>query len=203
MARIGSLPSVPEEFRGDVVSTSWSLANTNRDPKLVVRAEPAELATQCPSCHNRLLINVVGTNEAARQQKALDARVGSAMRHATQIADDAPLSTAAELLTASSRRVIVVVDPRHRPVGVLTSTQVLAAVKSYPRDQLSTVSALQVATSSGPLLPAHLRLDAALRVLAREDREFVLVVDSAGVLMGVLLPTDVLNAQASAARDPY
>ncbi len=203
MGRIGSLPSVPEEFVGDVMSTSWSLANTNRDPKLVVRAEPGQLATQCPSCHDRLLIDVVGTpSDAVYQRRALDAPVSSAMRYATQIAEDASLARAAELLGFSSRRVVVVVDPQHRPLGVLTPSQVLAAVKQYPRERLSTLSALHVA-SSVPLLPARARLDAALRVLAREDREFALVVDDAETLMGVLLSMDVLNVQLAAARDPY
>lgn len=203
MGRIGRLPSVPEEFVADVVSTSWSLAPTNPDPKLVVRAQPGELATQCPSCHSRLLIDVIGTaDDAHYQRRALEAPVSSAMRHATQIAEDAPLSTAAELLSLSPRRMVVVVDQRHRPLGVLTHAHVLAAIKSHSRDQLSTVSALQAA-SSAPLLPARARLDAALRVLAREDRDFVLVVDEAGTLMGVLLSTDVLNVQARTARDPY
>lgn len=204
MGRIGSLPSVPEEFVGDVMSTSWSIATTNRDPKLVVRAEPGELATQCPSCHDRLLIQVIGTvNDPVYQRRALEAPVSSAMHPVTQIDEDASLSTAAELVSLSPRRMVVVVDTQHRPLGVLTSNQVLAAVKKYPRDQLSTLSALEASVSSGPMLPARARLDAALRVLAREDRDFVLVVDDAGTLMGVLVSTDVLNVQVRAARDPY
>ena len=193
MGRIGSLPSVPEEYVGDVMATSWALANTDRDPRIVVRAEAGELATQCPSCHDRLLIDIVGTRtaqDAAYFRDALEAPVSSAMRHATQIAEDAALSTAAELLVTAPRRMVVVVDPRHRPRGILTSAQVLAAVKQYSRDQLSTASALQAAIPSEPVIPARARLDFALRVLTREDRDFVLVVDDAGALMGALRATE-------------
>ena len=188
---------MPDEYVDDVVSTSWSLANTNRDPTIVVRARPGQLATQCPSCRARLLVDVIGdpsedTSDAGREWLALPA--ADAMRHVAQVAVDAPLSAAATLLGMSPRRLVAVVDHAHHPLGVVTSTQLVAAVKNRARDELSGLTALDVATSSGPLLPARTPLRTCAQLLTREDRDFLLVVDTAGTLLGVLLSTDVLSA---------
>lgn len=195
MGRIGTLPSVPEELVGEVLATSWSIADTNRDPTLVVRARPGQLATACPSCRGRLLIDVVGElGEATPPNPRMLRPPSAAIRYATSVAEKTPLFVAAELLTWAPRRTLVVVDSEQRPLGVVTAAHVLSTVKGRSAQELAEVTVLDAATSGGPLLPNSSTLEAAARLLVREDRDFLIVVDEAGKLMGALLSTDILTS---------
>ena len=118
------------------------------------------------------------------------------MRHATSVLAETPLSVAAELLKSAPRRLLAVVDAEYRPLGVLTPTHVLKAVCGRTRDELSAVTSLEASTSGGSLLPGSARLESAARVLAGEDRDFSLVVDEQGKLLGALMATDILSAIA-------
>jgi predicted transcriptional regulator len=190
MARIGRLPSVPDELMSDVLSTSWSIANTNRDPKLVVRATPGEFVTGCPSCHAKLVIDVLGIPaDDAKQTSTLR----SLIRHVTSVAAHTPLTNAAELLSSSTRRLLAVVDTEHRPIGVLASTHVIAAVKYRNRDALVRVTCLE-ASSEAILLPATTTIKMAANAFVRNEWEFVLVVDDGGRLLGAVLAADLLTA---------
>ena len=193
MGRIGSMPSVPDEFVANVSATSWALTNTERDHTIVVRAEQGQLVTDCPSCRCRLVIDVVGRSNGGPRSQNHASSVGTVMRFATPVAAGTPLAAATELLADVQRRILAVVDDARRPLGVLTSAQLLFVAHSHTADELVNMTALDASSPGGALLPETTRLDVAARELEREDRDFALVVDADGTLVGVLLATDFLS----------
>jgi CBS-domain-containing membrane protein len=185
---MGSLPSVPDEFARDVLQTSWSIVQTNPDPTLVVRAVPGQFITGCPSCHNRLVIDVIRSADPGSRSLL------SSLRHVTCIVQSTPLAAAAELLASSVRRMLAVVDHDRRLMGVLSPSDVLAAARDRTRDELSTLTAQAAVAPTRMVLRADTALDAAMRAFVRDDSDYALVVDEGGRVLGVLLATDVLAA---------
>lgn len=198
MTHAQSLPLFPEECSEDVLSGSWPIPRTLRDPTLVVRAIPGQFVTGCPSCHSRLVIDIIRTagNSEAPAGPSAHSSVGSVLRHVTHVVAGTPLEAAAELLQSSARRLLAVVDSNLRPLGVLTANDVLAAAQGHTREEFAALTADRAASPARSLLTATERLDAVQRAFVRDDTDFALVVDDTGKLVGVLLATDILAACA-------
>lgn len=197
MARIGSMPSVPDEYVEDVAATTWSIANTHRDRAVVLCVESSgQYSLQCPCCRESMLVDVVESALRAGARGAQvagdDAPVRSILRFVTCVSATTPLAAAAALLASPGRRLVAVIDAERNPLGVVTPAHVLGAVKDRSLAELSALSALDVATSGGSLLPASTKIRVAAALFARDERDFALVVDSAGKVEGVVLATDFL-----------
>ena len=195
MARIGSMPSVPDEFVGEVVATNWTFANTHRDRAVVLCVEsPGQFSVECTGCGESMMVDVVETALRAGSSKVerADAPVSSILRFVTCVSATTPLAAVAQLLAIPGRRLVAVVDAERQPLGVITPAHVLNAAKDRSRAELSVLSALDVATSGGSLLPRGTVIRVAAELLSRDDRDFALVVDPSGKLEGVVLAVDFL-----------
>ena len=174
MGRIGSLPSVPNEFLDDVVATSWSITT---DAGIALDSGHGD-----PSA------------EAVLRELKWDAPSGHFVRFVTTTSPETPFSSLPDLLLETSAQVVVIVDESHRPLGIVTPAHVLRAVRDQPTEELAKLSALDVATSGGALLPETTSLRIAARRLREEDREFMPVVAEGGTLVGIITANDLLIA---------
>ena len=200
MARIGRLPSVPDEFLEDVLSTSWSVPtepDVSISPPVSVRGQPlVRFAADCPSCERKLVFDV-----PPDRRPELDRSVKRSMRRAAVTDANTPLWQVPELLLQNEARCLVVVDELRRPLGILTPTHVMRAVRTTPSADLSGWVALDAATSGGGYFPERTSLRKAMLQLAQEDRDLAVVIDVEGRVAGILTATDVLRELAAASGE--
>ncbi len=122
-----------------------------------------------------------------------DLRVGDVMTVDVEVADGSV--TVADFVQRSLGRTLVstfpLVDPRGRPVGVVT----LGQLRRVPREAWCTTMLQEVATPAAHMTVAH-PADRLVDVLAgatsRDGR--IVVVDDAGCLVGLVTPRDVTTA---------
>jgi CBS domain-containing protein len=187
MGRIDSMPTVPD-LMADVLTSHFSLVHRDTLPEADARAiqisHDATMA-RCPACDQWLAIEMVPA------PRSLDTPILELLRLATTVVAETPLQKVVELLVAGSRRIIVVVDETYQPLGVVTARHVLAAVQRHHVLEVSTLTALDAATSGGAFLPARSTLETALRRFAEDDRDFLVSVDEHGRLSGVLMACDL------------
>jgi CBS-domain-containing membrane protein len=187
MGRIESMPTVPELVT-DVLTSHFSVVHRDTlpelEPRLLQVSHDATLA-RCPACDQWLAI------EMPAEPRSLDTPVVELLRLATTVAAETPLQRVVELLVAGSARIIVVVDETYQPLGVVTAKHVLAAVQRHHVLEVSSLTAIDAATSGGAFLPARSTLQAALRRFAEDDRDFLVSVDEHGKLSGVLMACDL------------
>ena len=124
----------------------------------------------------------------------LDAPVSSAMRRPVTVAEGTPLSRGAELLLGEGAGLLVVVDERKRPLGVLTPADVVAIVRRVGGPKLDALTVLDAARSGGRFMPETSSVRAARLAMVTEGRDFFLVVAEGGRLAGLITALDVLDA---------
>lgn len=117
-------------------------------------------------------------------------------RFPTVVTADTPLTRAAELLVRPGSGVLVVVDERRRPLGVVTPADALAAARRLSPGRFECATALDAASSGGRFVPESSTLRAVHAALLDENREFFLIVDADGRLGGIVTAMDVLEALA-------
>lgn len=123
----------------------------------------------------------------------LDAPVASVMRFPTVVTEATPLARTAELLIRPGVTVVVVVDERRRPLGVVTPTDALALARRLSPSALDTATALDAARSGGRFMPETSSLGAVHAALLDENRDFFVVVGPDGRLAGLVTAMDVLQ----------
>ena len=122
----------------------------------------------------------------------------SITRFPTVVSADTPLTRAAELLLRPGAGVLVVIDARRRPLGVVTPTTALALARRLSPARFDCATALDAACSGGRFVPESSTVTAVHAALLDENRDFFVVVDPEGRLGGVVTTLDVLEALAEA-----
>jgi len=115
------------------------------------------------------------------------------MRPATFVAESVPLSEISELFVTTGARLVVVVSPDQKPLGVVTPTHVLRALKRHADRKIDELHALEAATSGGAMLPDSTPLSVAVKLLTDQDRDFCVILGNDGRAVGVVVATDVLD----------
>jgi CBS domain-containing protein len=129
----------------------------------------------------------------------LDAPAEIVMRYPNCVNEDTPVALVPELFLNSTARVLIVVDERQRPRGVVTAAHLLRAAKYRSKDNLEAATALDIATPCGAL-PDSATLRHAAHVFVSQDKNHVAVVNDRGAVVGVLTASDVLNAVGAWSR---
>ena len=191
MARPNSLPTFPDPFDDDT-SSDWYDEDLPGSRSFSVR---------CPECDAELFVNRIPQSappesgvRSLSYEVCWEAPVEKAVRYATSVAENTPLSALPELFLRTTARVLVIVDERRRPLGVVTPIHVLRAVGEHTGHDLNAISALDISTSGGALLPERSTLRTAARRLSTEDREYIVVITDEGRLAGLITPSDVIAA---------
>lgn len=110
------------------------------------------------------------------------------------VAASTALTRAAELLVRPGASLLVVVDERRRPLGVVTATEVLALARRLTPARFERATVLDAARSGGRFVPETSTLRSVHSALLDENREFFVVVDAEGRLAGMVTAMDVLEA---------
>ena len=110
------------------------------------------------------------------------------------VAASTALTRAAELLVRPGASLLVVVDERRRPLGVVTATEVLALARRLTPARFEQATVLDAARSGGRFVPETSTLRSVHSALLDENREFFVVVDAEGRLAGMVTAMDVLEA---------
>ncbi len=127
-------------------------------------------------------------------ESALDAPVSSSMRFPTVVTEVTPLTRTAELLLRPGVSLVVVVDERRRPLGIVTPSDALSFARRLEPLGIDTATALDAARSGGRFMPETATLGAVHAALLDENREFFVVVGPDGRLAGLITAMDVLEA---------
>jgi CBS domain-containing protein len=167
VARLNSMPTVPDDVMVDSASNTWSCPGI-----VAARTEHSE-----PPGYVRA--NVTGRT------------VAEIMRLPTKLSEDASLAAAAELFASGRVRQAVVVTKENKPIGVLTPAHVLKLVNEYSCDQLGNVTAFEAATSGGAFLSDTTSIRDAAERFATDDRDALVVVSRDGALAGILMACDL------------
>jgi CBS domain-containing protein len=115
------------------------------------------------------------------------------MRFPKVVSADTLLSRGATVLLGGVA-LLVVVDDRRRPLGVVLPADVLAAVLRVEAQGLESLTVLDAARSGGRFIPETSTLSAAHSALLEGNREFLVVVAEDGTLAGLITALDVLEA---------
>jgi len=195
MTRSATLPTFlddDDDERDETVSSSWSIPAEGR---------PREFSVRCPECDAELFVSRRTPSTPPESgvrplsfEVCWEAPVEKAVRYATSVAENTPLSALPELFLRTMARVLVIVDERRRPLGVVSPSHVLRAVGDRPKEELDGITALDISTSGGALLPERSTLRTAAKRLSVEDREYIVVITEDGRLAGLLTPSDVIAA---------
>lgn len=127
-------------------------------------------------------------------ESELDAPVSSSMRFPTVVTETTPLTRTAELLLRPGVTLVVVVDERRRPLGIVTPADALSLARRLDPMALETATALDAARSGGRFMPESATLGAVHASLLDENRDFFVVVGPDGRLAGLITAMDVLEA---------
>jgi CBS-domain-containing membrane protein len=185
MARLSSMPTVPDDVMLDDASRSWSCpgveAERYRHPARA-HAEAADGVAMSSDLQSPS--SVVRADATGRT-------VAEVMRLPTKLSEHAPLAAAADLLASGRVRLVVVVTKQDKPVGVVTPAHVMKILKECSFDRLGRITALEAATSGGAFLADTTSIRDAAERFATEDRDALIVVSSEGTLAGVLMACDL------------
>jgi predicted transcriptional regulator len=184
VARLNSMPTVPDDVMVDGVSRSWSCleiqAERTEHPAADSESRDAfTIASKMQSPTGYVRANVSGRT------------VAEIMRVPTKLSEGATLAGAAELFASGRIRQAVVVTKENKPIGVLTPAHVLRTVKERSSDQLGNVTVLEAATSGGAFLCDTTSIREAAERFATDDRDALVVVARDGSLAGVLMACDL------------
>ena len=150
-----------------------------------------------PKLTEDFLEDVLITGESV--DALLDAPAEIVMRYPNCVNEDTPVARVPELFLNSSARVLVVVDERQRPRGVVTAAHLLRAAKYRSKDNLETATVLDVSTPCGSL-PDSATLRAAASVFVSQDKNHLAIINDRGAVVGMLTASDVLNAVGAWSR---
>lgn len=181
MARMESMPTWPDDLRSTAARASWSVDSNPPAPaiaQLLERLRPPAVSSEL-----------------------LDQPVAAIMRHPTCLPGEASLARGLERLIAEASPVVVAVDERGRPLGIVTAAHVLRSVQATERERISALTVLDAATSGGAFLTERSTLRSAARRFATEGRELLVVVAPDGITAGVVLASDVLHALFAITRE--
>ncbi len=142
--------------------------------------------------------SLIASLPAGAEEPAASILVTSITRFPTVVSAKTPLTRAAELLVRPGCGVLVVVDERRRPLGVVTAADALALARRLSPARFDFATALDAASSGGRFVPESSTLTAVHASLLDENREFFVVVDRDGRLSGIITAMDVLEALAEA-----
>jgi CBS-domain-containing membrane protein len=106
----------------------------------------------------------------------------------------APLGRVARLLARSRAPLLVVVDTRRHPVGVVTPLELVKAADSRDAQALPKLYAWEIAADGGPRIQESTHVAAAAEMLTRNETNYLLVVGPEGRLAGVVWAADLLGA---------
>ena len=112
------------------------------------------VVADCPACNTPLRFTLEidsGTlsSQVARRKVLSEASIGALMHPVTFVSENTPLSEISELFVTAGARLVIVVSPEQKPLGVVTPTHVLRALKRHPDRALAALRALDAATSGG------------------------------------------------------
>jgi CBS-domain-containing membrane protein len=169
-----SMPTWPDELRSSAARESWSIDSNPPAPAVAQLLE----RLRSPGVSSELL----------------DQPVAAIMRHPTCLPGGASLARGLERLITEASPVVVAVDERGRPLGIVTPAHVLRCVQATERERLSALTVLDAATSGGAFLTERSTLRSAARRFATEGHELFVVVAPDGTTVGVVLASDVLHA---------
>jgi len=188
MARLSSLPTIPDDVALQDLMVGWSLdvvepdswpdGTQSRDIGRVDNgaspgARPGERAEPGAGRTNQQLF------------------VDKLMRTPAILSEHASLGAGAKLFADGIDGPVVIVSDENKPLGILTPAHVLRMVSEHPAEELEHVRLRDMATTNGPLLAQNTPLcDAAERFAARGCDSLV-VVKPDGELAGVLMARDV------------
>jgi CBS domain-containing protein len=185
VARLNSMPTVPDDMMLEGVPRSWS--------RLRIEADRSEQSARASSESEDAyaIASQLQTPSEYLQADVTGRTVGEVMRLPTKLPERAPLAAAAELFANGRVRLAVVVTEENKPVGVLTPAHVLQIVKERSFDRLGTVTVLEAATSGGAFLKNTTSIRDAAERFATDDLDALVVVSSDGTLAGVLMACDL------------
>jgi CBS-domain-containing membrane protein len=129
----------------------------------------------------------------------LDAPAEIVMRYPNCVNEDTPLEGIPELFLNSTARALVVVDERQRPRGIVTPAHLLRAAKFSSKETLHGATVRDVATSCSSL-PDSASLRAAAHFFVSQDKNYLVIVNDQGSVVGMLTAADVLNAVGAWSR---
>jgi CBS domain-containing protein len=185
VARLNSMPTVPDDVMVEGASNTWSCLGTaaarteHPTPPGSGTGDAVKMVSPMQSPTGYVRANVTGRT------------VAEIMRLPTKLSEDASLAAAAELFAGGRVRQAVVVTKENKPVGVLTPAHVLRLAKECSCDQLGNVTAFEAATSGGAFLSDTTSIREAAERFATDDRDALVVVSRDGTLAGILMACDL------------
>ena len=173
MARLSSLPTIPEDAALQELWVGWSLD--------VV--EPGTRPDRTP-------YRDTASADSAVAPANLESCVSNLMRTPVTLSEHASLGALARLFALGTEGPVVIVSDENKPLGILTPAHVLRMVNRRPPEELEHVRLRAVAMPSGLLLQTTPLRDAA-ELFAAGDSDTLVVVNPSGELAGVLVARDL------------
>lgn len=133
-------------------------------------------------------------SESPEREQEPTASITRLLRLPPVVTASTPLTRAAELLVRPGSTLLVVVDERRRPLGVVTATEVLALARRVNPTRFEHATVLDAARSGGRFVPETSTLRSVHAALLDENRDYFVVVDQEGRLAGMVTAMDVLEA---------
>ena len=188
MARLSTLPTIPDDVALQELMVGWSLdvvepvswpdRTRSRDAARVddgdaAGARPGERAEPGAGRTNQQLI------------------VDQLMRTPATLSEHASLGAGAKLFADGIEGPVVIVSDDNKPLGILTAANVLQMVSERPAEELEQVRLRDLATTNGPLLARSTPICDAVERFAARGCDSLIVVKPDGELAGVLMARDV------------
>ena len=196
MARLSTMPTIPDDELQNLMATRWPPDESDPDPKSDYRCKSGRIP------ENDLDDGgpvggppVLAVPPPTSRELFLDELI----RVPAVLSEHTTLGEAVERFVGGMEGPVVLVTDENRPLGILTPTHVLRMVKERVLrmvtegsiEELEHTTMLDVATPCGSLLEENASLrEAAERFVAKDCDELV-VVKRDGTLAGVLLARDL------------
>jgi CBS domain-containing protein len=201
----GSVP-VPERARLQIAHVL--VANSLED---------VELKVDCPSCGEAILVDVEDLRalgnalgwqpiSAAPRSRASEANddhdirdvrerhIGSVMRtDAPSVRKDTAIGLLPELFEQSGAPCVVIVDEEDRPLAVASPLDLFREVGTHGPGSIAGLKLLDVAKTPVLYLRTDTRVSSALRMFAEQNPDYIIAVNNAGKLAGIVSPAELLQ----------
>jgi len=196
VARLSTMPTIPDTEIEDFNTMRWPLAETDPDPESNYRCKSAHVIGDGPEEGGpvgapRMSSAALLTNRELYLQDLI--------RVPAVLSEHATLGEAVDLFVGGVEGPVVIVTDENKPLGILTPTyvlrmvteRVLRMVTGESTGELSHTTMLDIATPCGSLLEENASLSEAAERFVAKDCDELIVVKRDGTLAGVLLARDL------------
>ncbi len=196
MARLSTMPTIPDVEIEDFTTMRWPHPETDPDPESNYRCKSAQVVGNGPEegvpvGAPRMSPGAVLTNRELYLQDLI--------RVPTVLSEHTTLGEAVDLFVGGVEGPVVIVTDETKPLGILTPTHVLRMVTERVLrmateasiGELNDTTMLDIATPCGSLLEENASLSEVAERFVAKDCDELIVVKRDGTLAGVLVARDL------------